>query len=89
MSILSKLFGNKDTSFCEAEEYNGFRITPQPISENGTFRISARIEKEIDGELKVHEMIRADTISSEDEASASSIAKAKMFIDQMGDEIFR
>ena len=89
MSILSKLFGNKDTSFYEAEEYNGFRITPQPISENGTFRISARIEKEIDGELKVHEMIRADTISSEDDASASSIAKAKMFIDQMGDEIFR
>ena len=88
MSLLSKLFGKKPTPQHASEDYNGFRITPQPISDGGSFRISAKIEKEIGGELKVHEMIRADTTTSEDEAIASSVRKAKIFIDQMGDSLF-
>lgn len=88
MSILSKLFGKKSAPAHATEDYNGFRITPRPIAEGGSYRISAKIEKEVGGELKVHEMIRADTTTSEDEAVASSVRKAKVFIDQMGDKLF-
>ena len=88
MSLLSKLFGKKPTPQHASEDYNGFRIKPQPISEGGSFRISAKIEKDLNGAVKTHEMIRADTTTSEDEAIASSVRKAKIFIDQMGDNLF-
>ena len=56
----------------------------EPIPEGGVFRVSARIEK--DG--KVHKLIRADTISSRDEAIATSTAKARQMIDEQGDRLF-
>jgi hypothetical protein len=36
----------------------------------------------------VHELIRADTRNTIDEAVESSIAKAKQAIDQLGDSLF-
>lgn len=88
MSLLSKLFGAKSQTKPEPEEYNGFRITPTPQSGQGGYRLSARIEKEIAGQTKVHHMIRADTLQSRDEAEAYSIRKAKQVIDEQGDAIF-
>jgi hypothetical protein len=88
MSILSRLFGSKssaDTQTGAVEEYKGFRITPTPIKEGGQFRISARIEK--DG--RVHELIRADTMTSFDEAVTASVGKARQIIDEQGDRLFR
>lgn len=92
MGLLSKLFGMKDGDgagkSAQPEAYNGFLIFPEPIKEAGGFRISARIEKEIGGEVKTHQMVRADTTASEDEAREASLRKAQVFIDQMGDKIF-
>ena len=62
MSIFRKLFGGGGGSSApeaEPEEYNGFAITPEPIKEGHTFRIAARIEKEVNGEVKTHRLIRA------------------------------
>ena len=87
MAFLSKLFGNKKDQ-PEPVLHNGFRIFPEPMKEPGGFRISARIEKEIEGETKTHLMIRADTVQGFDEAIAASLAKAKAFIDQAGERIF-
>ncbi|MBM1221161.1 hypothetical protein JQU17_13085 [Ponticoccus sp. SC2-23] len=90
MSILSRLFGSKGTaseggsSAGPAEEYNGFTITPEPIKEGGVYRVAARIEK--DG--KVHQLIRADTLNSKDDAAAASSSKARQMIDEQGDRIF-
>lgn len=94
MSLLSKLFGAgrsapKAKPEPQPEDYNGFRIFPDPIRDEGGFRIAARIEKEVDGELKTHQMIRADTTQSEDEARRMSLRKAQAFIDQMGIGVFR
>ncbi len=69
--------------------HNGFRIFPQPLSDDGGFRIAARIEKDVDGVVRVHELIRADTRTSLDEATEASLAKAKLAIDQLGDTLFR
>lgn len=89
MSLLSKLFGSKSQAKEVAPElYKGFAIFPTPMKAEGGYRIAARIEKEISGALKVHNLVRADTIADLDEVNLASIAKCKVFIDQMGDRIF-
>ena len=88
MSFLSKLFGSGAKKEPEPEIHNDFRIFADPVSEPGGYRIAARIEKDIDGEVKIHNLIRADTVSSLDEATQLSINKAKQLIDQQGEQIF-
>lgn len=71
------------------ELYEGYEIFAEPVSENGQWRISGRIEKEVGGERKVHVFIRADMLPSETEASEQMVRKAKILIDQQGESIFR
>ncbi|MFP7570001.1 HlyU family transcriptional regulator [Marivita sp. S2033] len=91
MSLLKKLFGGGGGTppAAAAETHNGFTIYPDPINEDGRWRIGARIEKEIDGELKTHRMIRADMLESRAAAADASLAKARNLIDQQGDGIFQ
>ena len=95
MSILKKLFGGGDKPAAEATapagpvtEYEGFRITPEPMPADGQFRIAATIEREIGGELRTHKLIRADVLRDRDEAAAASVQKARQLIDQMGERLF-
>ena len=73
-----------------SEDYKGFTITPQPITDHGQYRVAALIEKagDAEGETKVHQFIRSDTVANADQAADLSITKCKVFIDQMGDDIF-
>ncbi|MEJ6393942.1 HlyU family transcriptional regulator [Gymnodinialimonas sp. 2305UL16-5] len=88
MSIFSKLFGGGAKPEAQAEEYDGFRIFAEPMADGGGHRVCARIEKDVDGEIKTHTMIRADVCQSADEARNTSILKAKLLIDQQGSAIF-
>lgn len=88
MSLLSRLFGSGGKSPEPPVEHNGFNIYVEPERTAGGYRISARIEKEIDGELKSHQMIRADTCESLETAHELTIAKARSLIEQQGDAIF-
>lgn len=90
MSLLSKLFGGGKPAAPETppETYEGFRIFPDPIKEGSQYRIAARIEKEIGGELKTHQLIRADTMGDRDAAASASLGKAKQLIDEQGDRLF-
>lgn len=89
MSLLSRLFGGKaEPETPKGEDYNGFTIYPEPMPEGKTFRLCARIEREIDGELKTHRLIRADTIDGQQAAIDASRNKAKQMIDQLGDKLF-
>lgn len=89
MSFLKKLFGG-GAGGAEApkEEYNGYQITLTPISESDGYRICALIEKEIDGEVKCHKLLRADTVQGLETAQAASLRKAQQVIDEQGDRIF-
>jgi hypothetical protein len=94
MSWLSKLFGGGKADepaapSKSAEEYKGFRIIAAPIKDGGQYRVAARIEKTIDGELKTHQLVRADTMASLDDATSISAAKARQVIDEQGDGVFR
>ena len=91
MSIFSKLFGggaSKSTPAEPPQVYKDFTITADPMREGDQYRISARIEREIGGELKSHHLIRADTMGDRDQAVEASIAKAKQMIDEQGNGLF-
>ena len=94
MSLLKRLFGGGSGSggpkepAAETVEYKGFRITPEPMAEDGQFRLAARIEREIDGETRQHHLIRADMLRDRQQAEEAALAKARQMIDQMGDRIF-
>ena len=88
MSIFSSLFGGGKKSEPEQVAYKGFDIFPDLMPESGKYRLSARIEKTIDGDRKTHTVIRADVFESRDQAESFSIAKAKQVIDEQGDGIF-
>ena len=88
MSLLKKLFGSKPIE-AVSQEYEGYRIVDAPMPEGSKFRLSARIELDVDGDTKVHHLIRADTFDDRDAAAAAALIKAKQVIDQQGAELFR
>ncbi len=88
MSILSRLFGGSSAPEPEPDIYKDFRIFPVPVKEAGGYRIAARIEKDVAGETRVHQLLRADTVQSEEDAVAFSVRKARQVIDEQGDAIF-
>ncbi len=95
MAFWSKLFGGGKADAAApkgdvaAEDYKGFRIVPEPMKDGGQFRIAARIEKAVGGEVRVHKLIRADTMAGYDQAVAASVAKARQMIDEQGERMFR
>lgn len=99
MSLLSRLFGGKSGAGSgsgseaaapsgKSEDYKGYAITPAPIKTGGQYRVAARIEKTVDGSLRSHQLTRADTMGSFDDATAISLSKARQVIDEQGDRIF-
>lgn len=90
MSLFSRLFGGGGSKEPSAEtlEYNGFHITPEPIAEDGQYRLAARIVGEVGGETKEHRLIRADVMRDRDEAVEAAVRKAKQLIDQQGERLF-
>lgn len=86
--LLSRLFGFTPPPPPEPILHKSCRITPTPIKDGAVFRISARIEKDINGVTKTHTLIRADTSPTLDEATEASINKARLAIDQLGDTLF-
>ena len=88
MSLLSRLFGKTEPKAPEPVLYKEFRIYPAPVREAAGHRVAARIEKDFADGVKVHQMGRADTLASLDEAMALSLSKAKSAIDQLGDTLF-
>jgi hypothetical protein len=92
VGFFSKLFGldkQADPVEVEPEEYEGYLIYPEPIVEGGQYRIAGRICKQIDGELKTHVFIRSDLLGSKQDAEEFMLHKAKMFIDQTGESMFK
>ena len=92
MSWLSRLFGGGSAAALTPEaqpiEYEGYRIYPDPIPEEGQFRLAARIEKDFKGETRTHRLVRADLIRDRDEACRLAEMKARQMIDQTGDRMF-
>jgi hypothetical protein len=88
MSLLSKLFGGGGKSAKEPEIYKDFRIFAEPQQASGGYRIAARIEKEVDGQTKTFDLLRADICQSAEEAERFAVLKSKQVIDEQGEALF-
>jgi hypothetical protein len=93
-SFFAKIFGSGDKAespveAAESIEYNGFTIISAPIKEGGQFKTAGKISKEIDGEFKAVEFIRADNHADKDSAVSHSNRKAQQIIDEQGDAMFK
>jgi hypothetical protein len=95
MSFLKSLFGggksaeSMGASKAAAEEsYKDFIIKATPMSAGGEHQICGVIEKVIDGEQKSYRFVRADRVSSLDQAASLTISKGRQIIDEQGEHIF-
>lgn len=96
MSFLKSLFGGGKNAGDEAgaekavaeETYKEFRIKATPMAAGGEHQVCGVIEKEIGGEMKSYRFVRADKMSSRDDAAAMSLAKARQIIDEQGEKLF-
>ncbi len=92
MSFWKNLFGGggeeKPAAAPAGEEYKGYTIRATPMSVGSEYQLSGRIEKEVDGELKTYDFVRADRMSSRDDAVALAVAKGRQIIDEQGVSLF-
>jgi len=91
--LLGKIFGGGGNSPAtpepaEAVEYKGFTITAAPIKEGGQFKTAGTISKELDGEQRSAQFIRADNHSDRQTAVDHSERKAQQIIDEQGENMF-
>lgn len=93
VGFFGRLFGGGDASeeatASASEDYNGYSIIAAPKQEGSQWLTAGSISREIDGETKTHEFIRADRHSDRDGAATFSLTKARQIIDEQGDTIFR
>ena len=91
--FLSRLFGGSGgEAAAEAsapEDYKGYSIVAAPKRDGSQWLTAGSISKEIDGETKTHEFIRADRHGDKDSAATFSLTKARQIIDEQGDTVFR
>jgi len=94
MSFFKKLFGNGSggsagaPKVLDSEEYNGFTIKAIEMRAGGEYQLCGAVEKEIDGEMKVHDFIRADRLASAQLAASAALGKGRQIIDEQGERIF-
>ena len=92
MSFWKNLFGggggSSESEAAPGEEYKGFVIRPAPMSVGSEYQLAGIIEKTINGETKSHKFVRADRMSSRDEAVSFALAKGRQIIDEQGEGVF-
>ncbi len=93
MGFLSKLFGGGGgetaAPSADAIEYKGFQIQPAARRQGGQWLTAGVIRKEVDGEMKEHSFLRADTHASQQDADDFALVKGRQIIDEQGDRLFK
>ena len=91
MSFWKNLFGGgapAEAAPAPGEDYKGYVIRATPMSMGGEYQLSGVIEKTINGELKSYKFVRADRMSSRDDAISFALAKGRLIVDEQGDGVF-
>ncbi len=96
MSFWKNLFGGGGKSDEQSsapkvlgeDTYKGFTIRAMEMKAGSEYQLCGEIEKEIDGEKRVKQFIRADKLSGVEQVSSVAIAKGRQIIDEQGDKIF-
>lgn len=88
IAFLKALFAGNTTTAAQplvAVEYQGFEIRPEPLPEDGQFRVQGWISRE----GQTHHFIRADILPSRDLCVQETLRKARVLIDQQGSGLFK
>ena len=95
MSFLKKLFGMGGDQgepgapkVLGEETFDGYVIKAIEMKVGAEYQLAGTIEKEIDGELKSSQFIRADRLPSADMATSAAIDKGKQIVKEQGDRLF-
>jgi hypothetical protein len=95
MSFFKKLLGlgeveakSDEPKMLGEDDYKGFIISAIEMKTGSEYQLCGRIEKEIDGELKVQNFIRADRLSSIEEVLKFTHKKGRQIIDEQGEALF-
>lgn len=92
--MFGKLFGgassggSESAEAAEAVEYNGFTIVAAPLKEGSQYKTAGSISKELAGEMKSVNFIRADNHGDRQSAITHTERKAQQIIDEQGDAMF-
>ena len=92
LSSLKRLFVGGESAPEKTEdavEHKGFSIVPAPMNEGGQYRVAATITKGEGEAQKTHKFIRSDLMPNRDECIEITLRKAKLTIDQLGDNLFK
>ncbi len=94
MSFWKKLFGMGEAATRRAAQRFWARkarryvIKAIEMKVGSEYQLAGLIEKEVNGELKSSQFIRADRLASADMASSAAIEKGKQIIKEQGDALF-
>jgi hypothetical protein len=94
MSFLKRLFGGSDDQgktgggALGEEEYKGFLIKAIEMRAGAEYQLAGTIEKDVGGEVKTYQFVRADRVSSKDDLIAMAISKGRQIIDEQGEGVF-
>ena len=92
MSFWKNLFGGgsgpAEPEAAPGEEYKGFTIRPTPMQAGSEYQLAGVIEKTIGGETKSYKFVRADRMSSRDDAVSLALSKGRQIIDEQGEGVF-
>lgn len=93
-TLVSNFFGGgnkagKPAEASEPVEHKGFTIVAAPIKEGSQFKTAGSISREIDGEMKMVQFIRADNHADRQSAVTHSERKGQQIIDEQGDAMFQ
>lgn len=90
-----RLFGGSDdggddpSARAPDEVYEGVEIRAAPIKEaDGQWRLAGTLTRTVDGATITRRFLRADLLASRDMAVSSSLAKARLIIDENGDSLW-
>lgn len=105
ISLFKRLFSSKDAKPAASQakvepiNYNGYLIYVMPRAEAGQYRIAGVIEKiptepvanTVDNTVDnaQHQFIRSDLCPDKQQAEQITLQKCKLFIDQVGDDMFK
>ena len=91
--FLDRVLGSKEGGSrakpADVVTYEEFEIRPAPVQEGNGWRVQATIVKEVDGDVREHVFVRADSCADHESAVALTVRKARRLIDEQGDKLFR
>jgi hypothetical protein len=93
--LIAGMFGGDKTQpgsrpqTADAVEYNGYVIISEPDDQSGQYRVSGIIRQRLDdGDVREHRFERSDMLPSRDGCDEMMVAKAKRYIDEVGEAMF-